>query len=132
MLCHPAGRVAAGRSSAGSHILQQLALTLHSLLLAFPCQQSLACRRSAIPSRLGSAGFLHMHTHTHNKSQPVLYLQVGTTLGLEIDESLVEDMLRLVADRVPGVGAGSGSWGRGTLTAADFRRIVDYFRVDQG
>lgn len=67
--------------------------------------------------------------------------QVATTLGQDIDEQLLQDMLHYAADNVQGfnaaaAGGGSGgrrggSWGHswGTLSEHDFRAVFKHFRV---
>ncbi|GAB4814972.1 hypothetical protein N2152v2_002018 [Parachlorella kessleri] len=55
-------------------------------------------------------------------------LKVATTLGIEVDEPQVGDMLRLAADRLAAPGLGSGG---GCLILQQFQQLVELFRVKE-
>ena len=57
--------------------------------------------------------------------------QVGHKLGQAIDQATAHNMMQLAAARVLGWGSGAGrsQGARGALSLAEFKRLVDHFRV---
>ena len=60
---------------------------------------------------------------------PLPPLQVAAGLGQELPPPAAANMMRYVAERVLGWASGAGRQ-RAELTAAEFRAVVDHFRVE--